>query len=567
MMKTVTRTLSLFGSIVVALILSAIYIPTVNAQVEITGEHIQSYDVTIDIQKNGKLSINERIIYDFGSQQRHGIRRWIPLRFKDGEKQLQMGISNIEVSMDNASEPYKVSSSNGIDEIKIGDPNRTITGKRTYEIRYIIAGGMRYFDDHDELYWDVIGQNWDVPILESHVTIAYPSHISSDAINAVCFTGVEGSKESDCQVVIGSDITDVRVLNPLATGEGLTIAVKLPAGTVDKLLPEEYVPFSETFIGRILLVLGTIVGVVLAILWYIVYPLWIVIRWYLYGRDPKIGVDITAYFEGPSVGRGHLTPAETGGLIDEKVDRRDLVALLVDLARRGYLRIEEREKKDFYLMRTEKQQKSDVLLDFEEKILNVFFSTGDEVRIKDIKNITSELLEIENEIYGRLMSDGLFVKNPKKVRDHYALVTAAAMMTFNVQLILVSALFGNAMPRKTLAGAKAAHQARGLQNFLTSQGRQLNYQGNMQMLFEKLLPYAVAFGVEKNWIDRFKHIGIEVAQPTWYVGQSSFASSFHSFNSVARASSYTSTTSSYSSSGFSGGSSGGGGGGGGGGSW
>jgi uncharacterized membrane protein len=118
-----------------------------------------------------------------------------------------------------------------------------------------------------------------------------------------------------------------------------------------------------------------------------------------------------------------------------------------------------------------------------------------------------------------------------------------------------------------LAGAKAAQQARGLQNFLTSQERQLNYQGNMQMLFEKLLPYAVAFGVEKNWMNRFKELGIEVAQPTWYVGQSSFTSSFHDFNSAARASSYTSTTSSYSSSGFSGGSSGGGGGGGGGGSW
>ncbi|KXK11228.1 MAG: hypothetical protein UZ22_OP11002000434 [Microgenomates bacterium OLB23] len=72
------------------------------------------------------------------------------------------------------------------------------------------------------------------------------------------------------------------------------------------------------------------------------------------------------------------------------------------------------------------------------------------------------------------------------------------MFTFNIHLVLICALFGNNMPRKTLKGARAAQQARALRNFLKSQERQINYQGNMQMLFEKLLPYAVAFGVEKK---------------------------------------------------------------------
>lgn len=566
MMKMAYKLLSL-GIVLIAFSCAAIYSPSVHAQVGFIGEQIQSYDVAINIQKDGRLVIDERIEYDFAAEQRHGIRRWIPLRFKDGEKQLQMSIANIDVSMDTTSVPFKISSSNGIDEIKIGDPNKTITGKHTYEIRYVIAGGMRYFNDHDELYWDAIGQNWEVPINRGSVVVTYPDNIASDVVKAACFTGAEGSAESDCQAVVTDQRTVVKLLRPLNMGEGLTIVVGLPAGSVQKLLPQEYVPFGETLLGKILILLGIIVGAVIAVLWYVVYPLWIVIRWYLYGRDPNVGIDVTAYFDGPSVGSRNLSPAETGGLIDEKVDRRDLIAALVDLARRGYLKIEERDKKDFYLLKRSRQKNTDSLADFEQKMLDVFFSTSDEVRIKDVKNITSELLEIENEIYAHLMSDGLFVKNPKKVRDYYALVTAGALMTFNVQLILISALFGNVMPRKTLAGAKAAHQARGLQNFLTSQERQLNYQGDMQMLFEKLLPYAVAFGVEKNWIERFKGIGIEVQQPSWYVGQSNFASSFHSFNTDARASAYTSTTSSYSSSGFSGGSSGGGGGGGGGGSW
>jgi uncharacterized membrane protein len=108
-----------------------------------------------------------------------------------------------------------------------------------------------------------------------------------------------------------------------------------------------------------------------------------------------------------------------------------------------------------------------------------------------------------------------------------------------------------------------------MKNFLNSQERQLNFQGDKQMFFEKLLPFAVAFGVEKAWAKRFE--AIDIKNPDWYEGTSSshfntalFASSLsHSYSSFASSS----TPPSSSSSGFSGGSSGGGGGGGGGGSW
>jgi hypothetical protein len=531
-------------------------------------EHIDRYEVLINVQKDGTLSFTEKIQYDFANVDRHGIKRWIPLRFQDGEKEYEMELTNVQILMDGGSKvPVDFSSSEGIREIKIGDPNKTITGKHTYEIRYMIAGGMRYFDDHDELYWNAIGQDWQVPILESAVHIEYPQEVNRELIEAQCFTGVIGSTEQNCQTFANQGRVDISSSNILSPGVGMTIVVGLPTGSVARLLPKEYIPFSKTPLGKLLITIGMIVAIIGAIAWYIVYPIWIVVRWFLYGRDPDVGIDVTAYFEGPKVGKGHLSPAETGGLIDEKVDRRDIVAALVDLARRGYVKIEEREKKDFYLYRLHEQRKNDRLQDFEDDILSAMFAAGDEVRLKDVKNITTELSVIEKKIYQRLMDDAFFVKNPKKVRDFYGVISGIAMMTFNFQLLLVSALFGNAMPRKTLKGARAAQQARGLQNFLTSQERQMNYQGNMQMLFEKLLPYAVAFGVEKHWIQRFADLGVEIVQPVWYVGQSHFASSFSDFNSAARTSSYTQTTSSYSSSGFSGGSSGGGGGGGGGGSW
>lgn len=555
---------------ILSIILFLLVVVPSQASAQQVGEQIDAYSVDIEMRNDGTLGIKERIDYNFSDQQRHGIKRWIPLRFKEAEKEYAMTITDVNVEVDGASTtPYKKSSNNGIDEIKIGDPKRTIAGKHTYEIRYIIAGGMRYFEEHDELYWNAIGQDWGVPINSANVSVSYPEGVPIDSINTACFTGVNGSVEQACEVFKNNGRIDFASSRVLQAGEGLTIVVGLPAGTITKLLPKEYIPFSQTRLGKLLIAVAIVAGAILALLWYIVYPIWIGIRWFLYGRDPDVGVDPTAVFHGPRVRGGYLTPAETGGLIDEKVDRRDIVAALVDIARRGFLRIEERESKDFYLVRTEQVANAkDEMANFEEKLLGVLFKENSEVRIKDIKNISSELLAVENMIYDRLMGDGFFVKNPKKVRDFYGFISAIAMLTFNFQLLLVSALFGNNMPRKTLKGARAAQQARALLNFLNSQERQLNYQGNMQLLFEKLLPFAVAFGVEKHWIERFADLGIDIAQPTWYAGHSTnFASSFSSFNSIARASAYTHTSTSYSSSGFSGGSSGGGGGGGGGGSW
>ena len=126
------------------------------------------------------------------------------------------------------------------------------------------------------------------------------------------------------------------------------------------------------------------------------------------------------------------------------------------------------------------------------------------------------------------------------------------------------------MPRKTLFGAQQSTVGKGLKNFLSSQERQLKFQADKQMFFEKLLPYAVAFGVEKIWAKRFEKFDLK--PPDWYQGYPG-----STFNSVVFANSLNSSYSSFSSashppastgSGFGGGGfSGGGGGGGGGGRW
>jgi uncharacterized membrane protein len=180
---------------------------------------------------------------------------------------------------------------------------------------------------------------------------------------------------------------------------------------------------------------------------------------------------------------------------------------------------------------------------------------------------------VKKQLYEAVVNEGFFPHNPQTLRTKYYGLAGIALVTQNFPLAAIAFFFGRAMPRKTPAGAQAAAIGRSLRNFITSQKKQFAFQAKHKMLFEKLLPFAIAFGVEEIWAARFARFA--VPPPDWYTGGAahnfntqrftrSFNSSFvQSFRSVATP---TSSSSGFSS-GFSGGSSGGGGGGGGGGSW
>ncbi|MBI4067166.1 DUF2207 domain-containing protein, partial [Candidatus Gottesmanbacteria bacterium] len=312
--------------------------------------------------------------------------------------------------------------------------------------------------------------------------------------------------------------------------------------------------------------------IIIAVFWYIIYPIKIVYKWYKYGRDPKTPMGVASSWYDPPTTKSHrkLTPAETGALVDETVDLQDISATIIDLARRGYLKIIEEKKNDFYLEKT-KNWKPEELEEFEHVLLRGIFKEKDKLKIKN-----SQLVDIvsatKSSIYLSLLNEGYFPENPNSIRTFYSIISFLALFSANIPLFLIALIFGRAMPRKTDFGAQSANVAKSLKNFLSSQERQLEFQAKNQIFFERLLPFAVAFGVEKIWAERFKDIAL--TPPSWYqsynygsFNSNSFVHSLNSsFNSVASAATPTSSSTGHSS-GFSGGSSGGGGGGGGGGSW
>jgi len=544
---------------------------------DLSSEHINYFDSDITVNKDGTIDVTESIYYDFANLNRHGIFRNIPFTKRDAEdKRVDLEFSNFKVTDKNGN-PYKFERLTENEQIvlKIGDPTKTVTGKHLYDISYTVSGAIGYFDDYDELYWNVTGNGWDAPILGAAGHINLPDEVDIEKVQKGCITGSFGATEEHCYFLNIDKTIHVHTDTALNPNEGLTVVVGFPKNIVAFLPPTLYVSFWETPLGKLTLVL---IGLA-AVLWYLILPIALFVLYFYRGRDPFVGRSLTAWYSPPKSKDGRsLTPAETGALIDETVNKRDIFSTIISFAQRGYIRIEERrrpegsarrEKKDFWLSKVNKQKKGDKPLPFEKKLMDGIFEEGNEINLKKTK-IYKTIAKVENMLYKDMVSEKYFPHNPKTVRTIYYILGSIALVTFNLALALTAFIVGRIMPRKTLHGAQTANVARGMKNFLNSQERQMNFQGDKQLFFEKLLPYAIAFGVEKNWAKRFE--AFDLKSPDWYQGYSGshFTSAYlasslsNSYSSFA----VSSTPPSSSGSGFSGGgSSGGGGGGGGGGSW
>jgi uncharacterized membrane protein len=541
--------------IYILFILLLIYPAKAHAQ---TQEQILSFKDNITVNADSSVNVRETINYYF-SPARHGIIRYLPNRYKDDTngKYFSTPIEIISVTNEKNT-PYKFSSTQDANNLKlqIGDPDTLVVGNYTYVISYKVTGIINNFSDHDELYYNVTGDKWDVPINNVSANVVLPGVVDKSKITNKCFTGSTGSTQQNCTY---NNQTFTSVNGPL------TIVLGWNKGVVSETTRVYEASFRFES------------------LWVWLLPLFILIYFiFLYlknGRDPKGRVTIVPEFSPPN----NMRPAEMGTLIDEKADNTDISATLIDLAVRGYLKIEEKDKK-FSLIKF-KPAGAD-LNSYEEKLFNSIFDTSTEkVSLEDIKSndFAKTISEIKDLLYDSVVAMGYFVKNPNTIRKRF--LTAGIIigfvgfplfsLSFNLGgAVIVSGLiiliFSRSMPKKTQEGVLAKEKSLGFKEFLYRADRfKLQWQ-EKEKIFEKFLPYAIVFGVANEWAKNFKDIYNN--PPDWYTSDAGtfntvlFASSLHSFGSTA--SSSFSPPAASGSSGFGGGGfSGGGFGGGGGGSW
>lgn len=542
---------------------------------------IERFDAAIEVSHDGAITVDETIRPRFTGSW-NGIYRTIPVQYRTPQGLNYTLRLRVESVTDDrgADLRYETSRERHYLKLKVWVPGAT-DAIRTVRLRYRVSNALRFFDEHDELYWNVTGDEWDVPIEHASALVRLP--VGASGVRATAFRGAYGSTQQTDVEVVAPTVT-VTSREGLGFREGLTAVVGWNPGVVAR--PTAVDKAAGALASNLPLVIPPLVFL----------GMW---RWWRgRGRDPIVAPLVTRY-EPPE----RMTPAELGTLVDGKPDMRDITATIVDLAVRGYLHIQETESESFFGLFSNKDyaftlKKSrdawNELKKHERDLLGAMFGgTGESVQLSELKNkFYKKLPNIRDSLYDMLVEKGFYTGRPDRVRVLYivagvafgalvAIGSGAITVRLGMQPLagvlagilsgIVIVLFGWFMPSRTGRGTRELEKVLGFQEFLSRvEGDRLNRVVTSPEMFERYLPFAMALGVEDNWAKAFE--GIYKEPPQWYTGTTAtptfqpraFTSSLGRMSSQA-ATVMASAPRSSGGSGFSGGSSGGGFGGGGGG--
>ncbi|MCO6388349.1 DUF2207 domain-containing protein [Aliihoeflea sp. 40Bstr573] len=295
-------------------------------------EEITSFRADIELAADGTMQVTETITVNAeGNQIRRGIFRDFPLRFEDEAGRLrEVDFDILSVTRDGDDEPHATERGSGIVRIRIGDADTLLApGLHTYEITYETGRQIRFFDTHDELYWNVTGNGWDFPIRDAVADIRLPLGVSAEDV--AFYTGAFGSTAQDAsaQRLDGGNRIIVEADRELRPREGLTVAIAMPKGSV---APPTAAQEREWWLrdNRALFIGALGLAIVLA------YYLW---AWTRVGRDPPAGV-VVPRWEPPR----DISPALTS-YIDKRGFRGQgwdaLSAATINLAVKGFVELDD----------------------------------------------------------------------------------------------------------------------------------------------------------------------------------------------------------------------------------
>jgi uncharacterized membrane protein len=571
-------------SLLLIVVISAFFFPAASA-LSTRELRIENFHSEIIVMPDASIDVTETIQAHFIGGPWHGLYRSIPVEYVTPQGlNYSLFLDVKRVADGNGRElKYESSRERHYRKLKIYVPDAD-NSTHNISIEYTVSDAIRFFEDHDELYWNVTGDEWDIPIQSASARIILPEGTTN--IRANVFTGAYRSRAQNADAEIAGNGVEVRTREPLRLHEGLTVAVAFDKGFVHE----------PTAASRIVMFFRSNwpLGIPIAAFLVMFY------LWWTRGRDPRLR-PITAQYEPPD----QLTPGEAGTLVDNSADMRDMTASIVDLAVRGYIVIEEHQKdrmlglmhdKDYNFIVQKDRGTWATLKPHEQSLLEGLFTAGtvgESVSMSSLENhFYTNLPEIKSEIFSSLITHGYYTRRPDSVRSAYigagvvigflvafggakiASSQGTAPLTFIVAGLatgLVICAFGWFMPAHTEQGARALEGVLGFEDFLVHvESDRFNRMIKTPEMFEKFLPFAMALGVEKNWSRAFQ--GIMTQPPQWYRG-SSYGPNFYpmtfandlSYMSSRASSVMSSAPRSSGGSGFSGGGSSGGGFGGGGG--
>ncbi|GAB4439213.1 MAG: DUF2207 domain-containing protein [Anaerolineae bacterium] len=493
------------------------------------------YDTSITVQQNGDMLLEEVQEIQFTSGTFRFGYAAIPLDRVEN-------ISNVrvaEIMPDGSVRDYQPNSTSEYGfTTAIVDGNLEITwyfpatanSSHTYVLRYTVEGGLRIYPEGDQVWWKAIPADHNFPIRGSTITVMPPQTFPKNELVVDAYGHpIDGANYTDRGAVVftASDIP---------AGEEIEVRVQFPHGVVQAQPPawqtaddlrREWGPVVGLLFGA--LGLATFFGSPVA-----VYALW-----YTRGRDVDPG-PVPEYISEPPSG---LPAGIVGTLIDEQADLKDIIASIFDLAQRGALRMEEKQKtgslgmsRDFVL---HLQDASLAKYPHEQQLIENIFGTGrTERKMSDLREkFYSAIPGLKVELYKAVVAEGFFPTSPEATRSKWIGLSLVGIVLsvglaccgliflgdFSAAALcpglgLAAGMFALAivaghMPRKTQTGAEEAAKWLAFKKYLEN----IEKQGDLETVkdkFQEFLPYAVAFGLEKRLIRQFS--AVNAPAPSWW---------------------------------------------------
>jgi uncharacterized membrane protein len=495
---------------------------------------IKHFDAQIDVHTNGTIDVTETIEVQFTGAW-HGLYRTIPVQYSDPRGfNYTLFLDPISITDDSGQKlKYERSSEGRNTKFKIYVPDAE-DATRTVIFHYQVLDALRFQEDHDELYWNVTGDEWDAAIDQVTARIALPA--GATGVRAVAYTGAYGANAHDAKVTI-NDAIEIESTRPLSFHEGLTAVVGFDKGLVHP--SSSFTLFLRFLRSNIPLLLP--VFVFFGMLWW----------WWTHGRDPQRNA-ITVQYDPPE----NLSPGECGTLVDNEAAMSDITATLVDLAVKGYLTIEQKEEthmlglshdKEYAFHLKKPPAEWTTARPHEQEMLSALFDGGatTDVSLANLQNhFYTHLPAIRERIFNALMADGYYFHRPDTTKSGYIGAgfavgilfyigspvlksvigfTEATWTVAGIASALIICVFGWFMSSRTTAGERALEKVLGFEEFLGRVEKdQIARLETRPELFEKFLPYAMALHVEKKWVQAFS--GIALQPPQWF--QAPYGSTF-----------------------------------------
>ena len=510
-----------------ALILLLSLFTVSSTQAQSRSVRVLSRNADITIQQNGDVRFEEEWVVDFNGSFTFAFRS-IPLNKVEAITDWgvrEPGGSSYVQSSSNTPGTYVLES--GAEE-KITWYFSASNEVKTFILSYTLKGAVGIKETGDEFFWKFIESDRGYTIDSAEVSLRLPASFDSSQLLTQSF--YNGTNAGPAQLLNGDTL--IYRDGPFPNGSEWEVAVGFPTGYVDAEAPRwQTIEENQGLYGLLSMVATIVVG--------LIGGLGVYLTWFRFGRDKPKGVVPDFYPKPPQ----NLPPGVVGTLVDETADIQDILATVVDLARRGYLTIEEIKKTkigrrgDFEFTSTGKDQSD--LRPFEKEVMKALFKNRQSRKLSNMKNkFYKSLPRIKKLLYEEVTGYEFFAGNPEKVRGRYVGLGFASLVLFGAAAFCIFVLFAEYsplvlcasgsliifpiglmilsrwMPRKTERGARVAAQWNAFKRYLENIEKYTKIEGAADQ-FDKYLPYAIAFGLEKSWVRKFEKVP-GTALPDWY---------------------------------------------------